>query len=347
MTATTNGASIEHRIGAEGAFHLRQLSGSVRLRGVEGDVARVRDRNGRSLADSFQIEATEGRLSLSAPDRFGLDLVLGFGRRSSMDLEIEVPRGATVSLETASAEIEAGDLLGDTKVRTASGDVTLERMGGALELDAVSGDVAITAQLPMTLRARTISGDCAIRAPRLGRATVESTSGDVRIDAVLGGDGPFSISTVSGDATIVGRTGLRVEARTVTGDLRSDLPHRREQANGRKVLVVGDGSVAISFRSVSGDLRVTAPRDTLPVGATGVPAVAGTMPSAPQAPLAPIAPDAPVAPLAPVPPQVSSRPEDRNAGGREVARLDILHALERGELSVEVAMQRLAEIEEA
>ena len=33
--------------------------------------------------------------------------------------------------------------------------------------------------------------------------------------------------------------------------------------------------------------------------------------------------------------------------GREVARLDILQALERGELSVEAAMKRLADIEEA
>ena len=40
-------------------------------------------------------------------------------------------------------------------------------------------------------------------------------------------------------------------------------------------------------------------------------------------------------------------PGDDPVGGREVARLDILHALERGDLSVEAAMARLAEIEEA
>jgi hypothetical protein len=45
-----------------------------------------------------------------------------------------------------------------------------------------------------------------------------------------------------------------------------------------------------------------------------------------------------------VPPAAPTNP---GAGGREVARMDVLRALERGELSVEAAMRRIAEIEEA
>ncbi|MEW5992755.1 MAG: hypothetical protein AB1736_15620, partial [Chloroflexota bacterium] len=40
-------------------------------------------------------------------------------------------------------------------------------------------------------------------------------------------------------------------------------------------------------------------------------------------------------------------PPDGGAGSREVARMDVLRALERGDLSVEAAMRRIAEIEEA
>jgi hypothetical protein len=347
MTSTTNDATLEHEIGATGRFHLRQLSGSVRVRGVDGAVARVGERHGRSLSESFQIETGEGLLSLTAPDRFGLDGVFGVGRRSSLDLEVEVPRGAEIAIETASADLEGRQLIGRSKIRTASGDMTLDGMAGTLELDAVSGDVSLSADADLDLRARTISGDLTIRGPRLSRAEIGTTSGDVRVDAELSGDGPFGAETVSGDVTIVGRMGIRIEARTVTGELHSDLPHRRDAGPGRRQLVVGDGSIPFVFRSVSGDLRITKPRDTLPVNPS-----ASATPPAPAAPAAPaaVAPPTPVAttaPVAPTAPEPPSTPADRAAGGREVARLDVLRALERGDLSVEAAMARIAEIEEA
>jgi len=337
MTTTTNGAALEHEIGAGGRFHLRQLSGKVRVQGIDGATARVRERNGKSLAEGFRIETGEGQLSLTAPDRVGLNMVFDIGRRSSFDLEVEVPRGAAVSIESASAELQLADLTNKLRIRTASGDLALDRIAGTLELDAVSGDARIEAEGALDLRARTISGDLSVRAPRLGKAEIGTTSGDVRVDALLAGDGPYGIETVSGDVTIVGRMGLRIEARTVTGDLRSELPHRRDAGPGRKLLIVGDGAIPFTFRSVSGDLRVATPRD-------GLPAVVATGESPAVAPEAPVPPVPPTAPAAPVPPAAPTNP---GAGGREVARMDVLRALERGELSVEAAMRRIAEIEEA
>lgn len=329
MTAVGNGATLEHHIGSNGRFHLRQLSGDIRIRGVDGDAVRVRERSGRSITEALRVDSGPGSLALSAPDKFGLDLmVFGFGRRSSLDLEIEVPRGADVSIETANATIEASGLQGMTKVRTASGDVTMDGAGGVLELDSVSGEVSISAVAPLDLRARTVSGDCTVVAPQLGRAVVETTSGDVRLDALLSGRGPFEIQSVSGDATVVGRSGIRVEARTITGEMRSDLPHRRETAPGRKSLVVGDGGTPLGFKSISGDLRVVAPRSELP-------------PVHPTAPMAPVAPVPPIAPVAPVAPTHS------DGAGLEASRLEVLRALERGELDVDAAMARLAEIGEA
>jgi hypothetical protein len=88
---------------------------------------------------------------------------------------------------------------------------------------------------------------------------------------------------------------------------------------------------------VSGDLRVTTPRDSLPAGG----AISENPVAAPEAPVPPVPPTAPSAPEPP------AAPTNPGAGGREVARMDVLRALERGELSVEAAMRRIAEIEEA
>lgn len=329
-----NGATYEHAIGSTGRFQLRQMSGSIDVRGIDGDTVRIHERSGKSIAEYFQVEAGEGRLSMTSPDRGGIDLVVfGIGRRSSLDLEVEVPRGANVSIESASADVTIAGLVARTMVRTASGDVEMRAVGGKLELEAVSGEVTVNADTVVDLRVRTISGDFEIHAPQLRQAAVETTSGDVRLDALLTGDGPFEIQTVSGDATIVGRAGLRVEAKTVTGDLRSDLPHRFDKSPGRKQLVIGDGATMVGFRSVSGDLRVVAPRDGSTPDLTSLPAAA--KPPTPPAP-----PEAPAMPG-------TSVTAERHEAGHEVARLDILHALERGELSVEAAMKRLADIEEA
>ena len=352
-----NASTFEHVIGSGGRFHLRQMSGSITLRAVDGETVRIRERSGKSIQDVFRVEIGDGTLSLTAPDRGGIDLVVfGIGRRSSLDVEVEVPRRARISIESASADIDGTGMVGRTKFRTASGDVDLREVSGDLEIDAVSGTVNVDGLEPLGVRCRTISGDCAIRAPRLSRAEVETTSGDVRLDALLEGSGPFEVRTVSGDATIVGRMGVRVDARTVTGDIRSDLPHRMDSGAGHKRMTVGDGVTTLAFKSVSGDLRVVAPRDV-----SG--AVSGSRTAGPRPPMAPGEaalpikpglPEAPEMPDVPAMPDLDLPDEDPDIepisgqeAGREVARLDILQALERGELSVEAAMKRLADIEEA
>jgi hypothetical protein len=338
MTTTTSQAALDHEIGQAGRFNLRQISGRVALRGGDGTTVRVRERNGKPLAEVFEIAAAAGSLSLTEPDR-GLVGLGNFriGRRPSLDLEVELPRGSELSIDGASVDIDGTGLVGRTRIRTASGDVHLTGFGGPLELDAVSGDVEIDADAPIPVRVRTISGDCAIRAPRLTRAVVETTSGDLRLDAVLSGAGLFEVQSVSGDVVIVGRSGLRVEARTVTGDLRSELPHRRDSAPGRKLLVVGDGTAIVAFRSVSGDLRIVAPRDALPPTVSGSAAPVGTDAAAKAA----------ASVLAASAPFEATTAEAAHEAGHEVARLDVLRALERGELSVEAAMRRLVDIEES
>jgi hypothetical protein len=334
-TNATTPVVLEHDIGSAGRLRVRQLGGSIRVQGTADPVVRVRRIDGGRLEDAFRIERSDDGLALLAPERFGIGLVIGLGRRSAPDLDIEVPRGASVSLEAASADIVLAGLAGRSALRTASGDAVLDDVSGVVEIEAVSGDTRIEARGPLELRARTISGDLAVRAVQVRRAEIGTTSGEIRLDAHFDGPGPFAIDSVSGDATIVGRGGLRIEGRSVTGTLMAETEHRLETGPGRRRLVVGDGATSLSFNSVSGDLRVVAPRDTL-ARSTAASVVAETS----------VAPEASVA--APPPPSaLAAGPGGDAEAGQEVARLDVLRAVERGELSVELAMVRLAEIEEA
>ena len=325
MTATTSPATIEHTIGARGRFTLRVPSGDIRVVAVDGDVARVRDLDGRSLAERFTIEAADGSLSLRAPDR-GLNFILDLGslrRGGHANLEVELPRLATVDLETASADVRANGLQGTSHFRTASGELMLTAAGGSIDIEAVSGDVHVSADAEVSVGCRTVSGDVGVEAASLKRFQVTTTSGDIRATGVMAGEGPFSIDTVSGDAEVVTSSGLRVEAKTLAGDIRSPDGWKADHGPGRRTLVVGSGQVSFAFRSVSGNLRISEPKG----GATGQPVMAAV----------PQPPNPPAPPAPPLAPEAEAALADR--------RLDILKALERGEISVDDATVKLAELD--
>jgi DUF4097 and DUF4098 domain-containing protein YvlB len=347
FSSTTDGATLDQKIGPRGRFSLYQASGEVTLRGVEGDRIRIRSRSGRGLSEHFTVETGEDFVELRQHEKLGLGFSI-FGSRESAELEIEVPHGAGVKIETQSADISASDLDGTKGFRTASGEVTLTRLAGALDVETVSGDIEIDGLAPVDLKVKSVSGDIEARVPTVKSLDLGTTSGDIRLDAALSGDGPFAMRSISGDATVIGRNGFRVEAESITGDLSSDLPSKRVSMAGRKVLVVGRPGPTLNFRSVSGDFHVAQPRDAAPETVA---------PSAPAAPAAPEAPTQPTQPAQPTPATQPDQPHGPVAEATEVTadamdaidveaqRMTILKALERGDIDVTEATDRLAALE--
>ena len=318
MTATTTGSSLDHVIGPNGLLSIRLGDGRVRLRAVDGGSLRIRDGHGRDLADMFEIELGEGSASFHADKRWDAGR---HGRGHTPDIEVDLPRGATVVIEAGSADIEAAGLAGDQRYRTASGDITLRAVSGRVALDAVSGEVDISATGEAAMTIKTVSGDVDLRAATLTLLAATTTSGDLRIAGRLVGPGPFAIVTVSGDTLLAPAGDLRIEMATLSGDLRSKVGGRTEGGRGHRSLVMGAGGPLVSLRSLSGDLLVVPPT---PV----------------QAPAAPFAPEPPVAPE-PSPEPATGTSNPAIAAAYDDARLRILRSLERGEIDVAEAGQRL------
>jgi DUF4097 and DUF4098 domain-containing protein YvlB len=114
-----------------------------------------------------------------------------------------------------------------------SGDSMLERVGGRLRVNSVSGDVTV-------------------REAKEG-VKVESVSGDVRLESVESGD--VELNSISGDLQVGIRRGSRlaVDANAVSGDLRSDIDLESDAG------AAGDDGplVDLRARTISGDLRIT------------------------------------------------------------------------------------------
>ncbi len=361
---------LDHPVGRRGRVAIRLASAEIRIVGEDGDRATVRTPGGDGLPDRVVLETTDGGLTIREQEVFGLSF--GTGRRT-VELEVGVPVEADVTIDTASGSVVARGLHGEQRYRTASGELRVLDGAGRIDINAVSGDATLELAGTVELAIRTVSGDVNVGGATLDTVHVQTTSGDVRLDSPLTGRTGNTIETLSGDVSVVAVGGMRVEARTVSGDLLSDLPHRSEGRMGRRTIVVGDGSIELGFRSVSGDLRI---RDGSRM--KGRPDATVTYPVLP-----PDAPDAPTAPVPPTPatpaiPSVPSLPgpasdsstlsrvdeiEVGPAAGRDAEaataasddgttrepadddRLAVLRALERGELDVATAMDRLAELD--
>jgi hypothetical protein len=350
---TTTGSRLEHTIGAEGLLAISLPAGDIRLRAIDGDAVLVRELGGQELDDTFTVELGEGSLALRASR--GSDLLGRRGHRRSADLEVELPRRATVVVEGASAEIEADGLLGDQRYRTASGDVTLRAVSGRIAVETASGDVDIVAIGTASVTARIVSGDLALRAATLTMLAVTTTSGDLKVAGSFAGQGPFGIQTVSGDALLAPAGDVRIEMTTVAGDLHSEIGGWSEGRRGRRSLVIGSGPL-VTFRSMSGDLRVVRPTSVeVPAGAVEalrvpVPAVVPAVVPVPEPILAQDRPplqgavDRDDTERIPTPTprrDDPGAPSPAIATAHDDARLRILRSLESGEIDVAEAGRRL------
>jgi hypothetical protein len=356
-------------IEAGGEVQITLSSNRLRLRGTDGERVVVRSSGGDDIEDQVVLESAPGRVVIRDSERgfrFGpVRMRVG----GSQDLDIDVPRSARVSLKTLSGDVDAVGISGDSRWASASGDLRIQVDGGRLAIESMSGDVTVEATAAIDLRARTVSGDLQVRAPRLDTVDASTTSGDVRVEGELGAAVDHRISSVSGDVELVTPSPVRVETQTITGDVRASGAHTAEGGRGRRTIVAGAGSVQVSVRTTSGDIRL---RTSGSGGAAHGP-LAANAPAG--APVAPSAPEAPIAPIPPVEPQVPDAPEapapltvvaeaeaapnlvrptvdatlgaDSAVDRREAARLEVLRALERGELDIEAASRRLEQLEDA
>ena len=233
-------------------------SGGVRVRGTDEAQLVVRTRDGRSLADAVTIEVAPDRVRIrDAAAEFRLGPIRLSSRRSG-DLDLEVPRGTTLAVRSLSGDLDATGIRGSSRWTTASGDLRLAVETGPIAIETMSGDAALTGDGPLAVTARTVSGDLRLTAPLLDGLDLASTSGDIRVEGDLRADGRHVIASVSGDVHLATGSPVRVETRTIAGDVRSTGPNRTEGGRGRRAVVVGAGSTPVEIRTTSGDISVRA-----------------------------------------------------------------------------------------
>ena len=188
----------------------------------------------------------------------------GLGRHRHVDVEIGVPTGTIVEVESGSADLTARGAVGDVTFRSGSGDLTLERVAGDVSANTASGDMflgSVTGSVAAhgasgdvkaddvggSFVVRSVSGDV-VAGSIGGRATIATVSGDVRIGRL--GPDRTSLRAVSGDieAGVPRGAAVYLDLSSTSGDVETELDDAAPPAEGADMELVAS--------SVSGDIRV-------------------------------------------------------------------------------------------
>jgi hypothetical protein len=347
-------AEIRHEIGANGQLTINNVSGDIEIRATDETEAVViaRSEGGRSDWLPLAIRKSDGVLTIDVEKRSGLGMLGSiFGGHDGIEFDVAVPRGARVSINTVSSDIRSHFLTGEQSYKSVSGDIEVDPDGGRVRATTVSGDLEIRASEPIELNASTTSGDIRVSGAVLNALDIRTVSGDIEFEAGLATGPLHTIESISGDLSVESTTG-------VTVDVKSSMNFGRDRGS---TMIAGDGAAQLRFRTLSGDCHVAGARREERSrdrhGKRGrqnheerrmereaerhAERVARDFADDDtrgwdiRPPMPPMPPMQPMSPIPPQPAPTAARPQ--------VDQLDVLRALERGEIDVEEASRRLQE----
>jgi len=315
--------------------HTRQ--GDLRVQNLSDVELELHTRKGDA-----QLNGTAGQihLNVSAGDveanslRGKIELTTGRG-----DIKISQIHGEEITLRVGYGDIVIKQLTGNAHCTAGKGDIAATRLGGQAEIRTGMGDIVLSTLDDLKAHLHTGMGDIHLHEGSLRELEAKTGNGDITLYADLR-EGQFEMHSGRGDlvAMLSPEANVRFEAVTSSGDLRSDVPGVRvgrpgpvPKAGGRLVGVMGDGRAHLSLKTGRGDVRIRLKkghakrRRPSPVSGPSVEAEGvGAIPQEPSA--------EPSAEAASSPPL------------EEATVLQILNALQRGEISVEEAERLLADL---
>lgn len=182
----------------------------VRLHAVLGPDVDDLDVSGDATGYHFEVEIEDDR---------------GWGNRKvdiDSTIELWVPAGASVEIETVSADVDVQGIGGGASIETVSGVIDLSAISGGIEAESVSGRITIGAG-GGPVYAESVSGRVEISGAR-DEVHAGAVSGSVLVSDFAGSEA--YMETVSGSIRFEGALvpGAELSAESVSGSVELVLP---------------------------------------------------------------------------------------------------------------------------
>jgi Putative adhesin len=222
------GQQIERAIATEVSVSVSAClnSGSITVHGWDRSEVRARSSEAADIAFKRIDETTEGQ-----PARKISLLVMDKMRRprktdkceSSGELELDVPRGAAVQLQTGDSDINVFDVAtvyvstenGDVEIEhatrtvdagTIGGSISLKNSSGSISLHSVGGSIDASdvhpAEAGDAFEARSVGGDVSLTRISNAQLKGRTLNGTLCFTGPLAHEGRYDLQTISGDLTV-------------------------------------------------------------------------------------------------------------------------------------------------
>lgn len=165
------------------SVRLDNANGGVEVRGTEGATKvsvhrRVTYRNDKPQSPSYRVEN-------------GVLVLAGCGEHCAVEYTVDMPANLPVTGSTTNGEVDLS-AVGEVKVSTSNGDVTVDGAAGPVDLHTSNGEVEAKGLKGGGVRAETSNGSVSISPAVAQNVWVKTSSGNVTVTAPAG---PYRVST--------------------------------------------------------------------------------------------------------------------------------------------------------
>jgi DUF4097 and DUF4098 domain-containing protein YvlB len=230
----------EHRdVKPDALIEVELVTGTIHVTGWDKAEVEV---TGTLGDDRQKLEITGGK------DRLKIEVELPEGKHHDIggsDLEIHVPKGCGVNVETVSAPIIVTGMTARVKLESVSGKLQVEESPREVKLSTVSGEIVIEDGTELQV------------------AEVNSVSGSIEASLSFRSGGSFSFETVSGPIILRLPAGINADfnVSTFSGSITNDFgekPTRKSTYLPAQELefTAGSGGARVTINAFSGPVKI-------------------------------------------------------------------------------------------
>ncbi len=256
---------------------IENLAGSVKIHGWDREEIKVTG----VLGDD-----TEGLDFSGSNDNFDIEVEIpdSYGRRHrdlDSDLEIWLPAGSSLAVETVSASIRVSGVNGRLELESVSGEVSVEGAPTSADVETVSGGIELSGSETLAIaesvsgkielsgvagrvEAATVSGSIRVEASDIEQGEFEAVSGSVRFTGALSPGARLSAESHSGSVVLnlPADTSARFQVETFSGSINNgfgggEAERTSRYAPGKRLdFTIGSGDAQVSVESFSGSVTL-------------------------------------------------------------------------------------------
>ena len=205
---------------------------------------------------------------------------------SGEEIELDVPRGATVNIESRTSEttietvrkVFVKNVGGDISLNnieqgitasTYQGDITVEKSGGAITLVSGNGNIVAFDAAPTEIgdifKAKTSSGAITLQGIEHRQTEINSNSGSIKFIGAFQSGGQYTFGTTNGSVSLAipEKSSCKINASYGFGAFNSELPLQNLKKNPNPTskaqslsASIGSGDANVNLTTYSGAIRI-------------------------------------------------------------------------------------------